>query len=122
KPPHDLVSGFLASLRGEPAPEAHPEPAAAAAAPLSSVSATPAASSAGSAAYSDVSPGLAAASTSSVSSGVASASSGVAAAIPSTPVVSAFRRKSTPVYASLAMAAVVVAGIGWYLSTRPGST
>src|SRR5207245_671355 len=32
------------------------------------------------------------------------------------------QRSRTPNYAGLALAAVLVAGTGWYLSTRPGST
>ena len=92
-PPHDLVTGFLGSLRGEQVAEVPQEPALAPTAPVSSVSTTP--------------------------HRVASGS------VPSDLVASAFRRKEagsrTPIYAAVALLAVVVIGVGWYISTRPGT-
>jgi tetratricopeptide (TPR) repeat protein len=89
-PPHDLVSGFLASLRGEQVAEALQEPAIAKAAVASSVASgflTPEA-----------------------------LAKGVSRKIEEPP------KSHTPIYVGLALAAVVVVGVGWYMSTKTGGS
>ena len=137
-PPHDLVNGFLGSLRGEQvvAPPPEPAPVSGVSAPVLGVSSSPAASalkrnvddapsSGASAPISGVpAPGSGVSTPMSGGSGSmsgVSAPTSVVASATSTPAASApgpnTQRSRTPLYAGLAAAAVLVVALGFYMSS-----